>query len=165
LYSQPAEIELDVTVPPLEFQDNVAEPHVIELGESTETGESIDSNESAGERDNEDNSNENNDDSDDEDDDPNMPPLQTRSGRAVNQPSQLIEEIGATATGTEAEIYEIKLSNAEIDYYETMQRIHEGEFISDEIVCVGAGLGGGFVNTNELKVLKYKDAMETEDWK
>jgi histone deacetylase 1/2 len=167
MFYQPAEIVLDVAVPPLEFQDTVEEPRVTELGESTEIGESTDSNESSGEREteNEDSSI----DSDDDEEDPNMPPLMTRSGRAVNQPTRLIKEIGAAATGivpeTEAEIYEIKLTDAEKEYYDTMQSIHEGEFINDEIVCVGAGIGGGFVNTNELKVLKYKDAMKTADWK
>lgn len=32
-----------------------------------------------------------------------------------------------------------------------------------EVACVGAGIGGGFVNTNELHVMKYQQAMETED--
>jgi hypothetical protein len=31
------------------------------------------------------------------------------------------------------------------------------------VACVGAGIGGGFVNTNELHVMKYQQAMETED--
>ena len=34
-----------------------------------------------------------------------------------------------------------------------------------ELGCVGAGLGGGFENTNELHVMKYKEAMKTGDRK
>ena len=36
-----------------------------------------------------------------------------------------------------------------------------------ELILVGAGLGGGFVNTNELKVMNYKEAMKGKnknDW-
>jgi hypothetical protein len=81
----------------------------------------------------------------------------------------LIEEIGAATTGhspkSEEEIYEIKLTEAKDHYYETIHQLHESEFITDEIACVGAHIGGGFVNTNKLKVLKYKDAMKTDDWK
>jgi hypothetical protein len=32
-----------------------------------------------------------------------------------------------------------------------------------EMVNVGAGLGGGFENTNELHVMKFKEAMATKD--
>ena len=31
------------------------------------------------------------------------------------------------------------------------------------MACVGAGLGGGFDNTNELRVMKYHEAMATAD--
>jgi hypothetical protein len=31
-----------------------------------------------------------------------------------------------------------------------------------EIICVGAGLGGGFVNTNELHIIKYGRAMASD---
>ena len=37
------------------------------------------------------------------------------------------------------------------------------KFVNDEICCVGAGLGGGFENTNELKVMKFKEAMNEPD--
>jgi hypothetical protein len=33
----------------------------------------------------------------------------------------------------------------------------------DEIVCFGAGLGGGFQSTKELHVMKYKQAMKNKD--
>ena len=32
--------------------------------------------------------------------------------------------------------------------------------IDHKLAGVGAGLGGGFINTNELKVMKYKEAIE-----
>jgi hypothetical protein len=36
------------------------------------------------------------------------------------------------------------------------------------LACVGAGIGGGFINTNELHVMNYQEAMKTPDkayWK
>ena len=50
-----------------------------------------------------------------------------------------------------------ELTFAEINYY----AILEGE----EIACVGAGIDGGFSNTVELNVMKYKEAMSTCDSK
>ena len=35
--------------------------------------------------------------------------------------------------------------------------------IGTEHACVGAGIGGGFENTNELRVMKYKEAMATDE--
>jgi hypothetical protein len=62
----------------------------------------------------------------------------TRSGREVKTPSRLIE------MNAIAHDYEIKFSDAEIHYYDTIKQYPEGEF-----ACVGAGLGGGFLNTHE----------------
>jgi hypothetical protein len=39
------------------------------------------------------------------------------------------------------------------------------EIASKEINCVGAGLGGGFQHTSELKPMKYRQAMMTKDKK
>ena len=61
--------------------------------------------------------------------------------------------------------YEIELTNAEEHYYNSMREIHEGEFVTNEITCVGAGLGGRFANTKELHVMKYKQAMAYQDVK
>ena len=33
----------------------------------------------------------------------------------------------------------------------------------DELAAVGAGIGGGFINTKELHVMKYKEAMSKPD--
>ena len=35
--------------------------------------------------------------------------------------------------------------------------------INKELAAVGAGIGGGFTNTNELKVMKFNEAMESAD--
>jgi hypothetical protein len=50
----------------------------------------------------------------------------------------LIEEIAAVAN------YEIKLTNAEQNYYQTM---HEWQGGQNDIAAVGAGLVGGFDGT------------------
>jgi hypothetical protein len=34
---------------------------------------------------------------------------------------------------------------------------------SDEFSFVGAGLGGGFTNTNKLHIMKYKETMASSD--
>ena len=39
----------------------------------------------------------------------------------------------------------------------------EQKFAESEIAVVGAGLGGGFENTNEFKVLTFKKAMASPD--
>lgn len=49
------------------------------------------------------------------------------------------------------------LTDAERNYYDAMGSLEM------EFACVGAGIGGGFVDTNELHVMKYKEAMATKD--
>jgi hypothetical protein len=46
--------------------------------------------------------------------------------------------------------YKMKLTEAENHYYEVMKELHETKFISGEINCMGAGISGGFTNTNKL---------------
>ena len=56
--------------------------------------------------------------------------------------------------------YEIRLSAAEHEYCNTMWKM-------SEMALVSAGIGGGFIDTNELHVMKYKEAMagkDTEKW-
>ena len=89
----------------------------------------------------------------------------TRSGRRIIKPTRLIKETGAIMPDLDLEEYEIKLTRAEERYYEAMTHLQEGEFIPEEINCVGAGIGGGFANTKELHVMKFKQAMATEDVK
>ena len=38
-----------------------------------------------------------------------------------------------------------------------------GSSIKDDITAVGAGVGGGFTNTQELQVMKYKESMKTKN--
>ena len=38
-----------------------------------------------------------------------------------------------------------------------------GSQITQEICGVGAGVGGGFKDTHELHVMKYKEAMKSPD--
>jgi hypothetical protein len=79
----------------------------------------------------------------------------TRYGRVITKPVRLIDEMNAMAGD-----YEIKLTEAEKHYYAEMKSYPE--YIT-ELACVGAGIGGGFSNTQELHVLKYKQAMKTEE--
>jgi hypothetical protein len=60
------------------------------------------------------------------------------------------------------------LTQAEINYYQAMKEFPDGEYDPGEIACVGAGIGGGFINTMELHVMKYDEAMAGKDkeaWK
>ena len=69
----------------------------------------------------------------------------TTSGRISRQPARLIEEMGETA-----------LTAAEQNYYFALS-----EYL--EYGCVGAGIGSGIMNTNELKVIRYDKAMQRKD--
>ena len=69
----------------------------------------------------------------------------TTSGRISRQPARLIEEMGETA-----------LTAAEQNYYFALS-----EYL--EYGCVGAGIGSGIANTNELKVIGYDKAMQKKD--
>jgi hypothetical protein len=82
----------------------------------------------------------------------------TRSGRQVNNPTRLIEEMGAVTKD-----YKIELTSAEHQYYSAMKELGELKSDAREFGFVGAGLGGGFKNTAELHVMKYNDAMKTKD--
>ena len=46
-----------------------------------------------------------------------------------------------------------------------MVELDNNEVIAEgrELALVGAGIGGGFANTNELKVMNYKEAMQSPD--
>lgn len=57
--------------------------------------------------------------------------------------------------------YEIKLTEAEQAYFQAMQQYPE-EY-PFEVALVGAGIGGGFTNTNELHVMKYDEAIASAD--
>ena len=97
-----------------------------------------------------------NDDSDEEssDDDDNAG-IQTRSGRTVKQTRRFIEECGNVFT------------EAEKNYYSVLEIANDFDDsdAASELAAVGAGLGGGFETTQELHVMKYNEAMKTDDKK
>lgn len=98
----------------------------------------------------------------------------TRSGRFVRPPSRLIEdsEWGAAAP---------RITSAERNYYSALlemgcMAIEQMDSIgfefkkldNNEVGAVGAALGGGFDSTEELKPMKYDEAMKSPDaekWK
>ncbi len=71
----------------------------------------------------------------------------------VKQPTRLIETM------------DVSLLAAEIQYLEAMVELDNNEVIAEgrELALVGAGIGGGFANTNELKVMNYREAMQSPD--
>ncbi|KAL7572430.1 hypothetical protein ACA910_006609 [Epithemia clementina (nom. ined.)] len=89
----------------------------------------------------------------------------TSSGRRVNQPKWMEDN-------------EMGMSAAEITYYKAMKEIANDLGVElgligagldwDEACLVGAGLGEGISNTNELKILSFDEAMQQLDrreWK
>jgi hypothetical protein len=70
----------------------------------------------------------------------------TRSGLSIRAPSRLIAEVGAGVIG---------LTKAEENYYALLDQGDEAEFDPEELICIGAALGEGFENTQELHVRKY----------
>jgi len=52
---------------------------------------------------------------------------------------------------------------ADLQYMQQMMDHLNQDDVQADIMVVGAGVGGGFTNTAELHVLKYKQAMERED--
>ena len=83
-----------------------------------------------------------------------------RSGRTVCQTTTY-----DPTTGKAAEISAVQNQHAylaELDNEEL--RIHiKVTHLYLELESVGAGLGGGFTNTNELKVMKYQEAANVPD--
>ena len=75
-----------------------------------------------------------------------------RSGRTVTQTTTYNPTTGKAAEISAVQNYYACL--AELDNVElaTAIKVHN---LHVEVESVGAGLGGGFTNTNELKVMKY----------
>lgn len=103
-------------------------------------------------------------------------PARTRSGRAVKARVRLIQEQGALGFSRAEAVGHLKLSNQESNYYAALMNLscaetdeREMEAVDkihlQEYACVGAGIGGGFQNTKELHVMKYKEAMRSPDKK
>lgn len=59
-------------------------------------------------------------------------------------------------TGTAACSYEIRLSTVGEEYYNTMWKI-------SKMALVDTGIGGGFIDTSKLHVMKFKEAMAGKD--
>ena len=63
---------------------------------------------------------------------------------------------------------DIQGTAVKLRYLACMAELDNDEVAATENLLVGAGIGGGFSNTTELKVMKYKEAMSSEDaeaWK
>ena len=88
------------------------------------------------------------------------PSTTTRSGRKSKRDTKYGE--WATLTHEELNLLAalITLSgyNTADEEKDMIEEIRQYEF-----ACVGAGIGGGFGNTEELKPLKYKEAMASND--
>ena len=85
----------------------------------------------------------------------------TRSGRSIKPPARLIQEMSATQTRYLSQMLE--LDNVEVANLTLTSNDDNVEFL-----LVGAGIGGGFTHTSELKVMNYRDAMASADveaWK
>ena len=122
-------------------------------------------------------SDEDEDDDDGEGDDEwnKVPNRSTRSGRAVRSPDRLIESAAPVVGFTRQEaVGKMELSNVEANYYAALMNLSCAETDNVELeeldaihlqeyACVGAGIGGGFQNTKELHVMKFKEAMASED--
>ena len=88
----------------------------------------------------------------------------TRSGRHVCRPKYGVES-GAFSV-SEKNYYEA-LADFD-DFDEDEVACTAGSQVAYEIATVGAGVGGGFDHTTELKVLNYEEAMQSNDinkWK
>ena len=93
----------------------------------------------------------------------------SRTGRKIRRPQRLIETDEFGSSGL--------LTKMEENYYSALMEIgsmaidniNERHFeMSSEMGYIGAALGGGFENTNELRLMKYQEAMKTKDkekWK
>jgi hypothetical protein len=51
--------------------------------------------------------------------------------------------------------YEVVLTDAEEHYNASMKELDKSEFIPNKVCCVGVGVGGDFINMNELRVMKF----------
>jgi predicted NBD/HSP70 family sugar kinase len=76
-----------------------------------------------------------------------IPTTNTRAGRISRPPPRLIETVTmAQAMNDKAADYKCELTPAEERYYDAMRELNE-------MALIGAGIGGGFVNSEELHVM------------
>jgi hypothetical protein len=85
-----------------------------------------------------------------------VPTTSTRAGRISRPPPRLIETVTmAQAMNDLAAEYKCEFTPAEVRFYDTVRELNE-------IALIGAGIGGGFVNTEELHVMNYNEAIKSE---
>jgi hypothetical protein len=111
------------------------------------------------------------------DDDWQTVPTVRRSGRTTKRPNRLIEEISnctidgtMTDDGKPTDDSDDGKPTDDENYYSVLSEYCDIDDYADddsatvpEYAMVGAGVGGGFVNTNELHVLNFNQAMKTND--
>jgi hypothetical protein len=85
----------------------------------------------------------------------------TRFGRQIQTPIHLTYNVPGQPSQSEVAAPTIGLTEAEAKYY-AMAAQFPSTF-GYEMCLVGAGLGGGFIDTHELHVMKYDEAMATKD--
>ena len=94
---------------------------------------------------------------------PVLPTKRTRSGRTIFPRKFYHEEcMGVCTSQPKSNNYYDVLEDEETDGED--EEFYESELMR-EMTCVGAGIGGGYEHSNELKTMNYKDAMQSEDKK
>mmetsp|Transcript_25860 Transcript_25860/g.36805 ORF Transcript_25860/g.36805 Transcript_25860/m.36805 type:complete len:299 (+) Transcript_25860:1255-2151(+) len=91
--------------------------------------------------------------------------LVTRSGRVVKSCDRLIEddEFGAFCEELNIDDVERRYFEAPVELGLTMfQRDTVIEIAGDKYMLIGAGIGNGFESTDELRVMKYDEAMSKD---
>ena len=85
--------------------------------------------------------------------------IQTQSGRVSRPPERLIEEIGGMGVAG------LNITALEMQYLLYLMNLQMNEYDRNDIQfnLVGAGIGDGIANTKELRVMKFKEAMATND--
>ena len=87
------------------------------------------------------------------------------AGEAVTQAAVVIwfDQIVNPPERLMIDTMNVPVSAAEIQYFSVLVELDNDDIKAEsvELALVGAGIGGGFANTNELKVLNYKEAMQS----
>ena len=81
-------------------------------------------------------------------------PLTSRVGRVIRRPNRLVETNTAAVNAEDVS-----------GYLQMIREVNENDFEKKEFCAVGAGIGGGFTHTTELKVLKFDEAVNGLDKK
>jgi hypothetical protein len=85
-----------------------------------------------------------------------IPTTSTRAGRISRPPPRLIETVTmAQAMNELAAEYKCELTPAEERFYDATRELNK-------IALIEAGIGGGFINTEELHVMNYNEAIKSE---